>query len=113
MEIEELENTKLVEISKKDQDSNSIIFERPRSRDKFKLEFKGWVFETPYSVLNKRVGYVNIRKALGFQAHSQLQYLHKDPAGYKQLLIQMQDSNDEHKVELICVFKNHKLNKLH
>lgn len=111
MEVKDIIDTKLIAINKTDS-NNDLIFEKPKSRTKFRLEFKGLLFETPYPVLNKKVENINLEQAPGFKALTQLKFLRLNPSGYKQLLIQMHDLNSEHKIELICVFKNIKLNKL-
>ncbi|MEP6735147.1 MAG: hypothetical protein ABJA70_06485 [Chryseolinea sp.] len=67
------------------------------------------LFETPNPSLNKRVSYIDLDDTLGYKAISQLQFLKKDRKKYKQLFIQMEGSNDDHKLELLGVGKDYNL----
>jgi len=108
----ELENTiiglKLIEINK-NVDDIKMIFEDANSNVVYILTFKGYLFETGYVALNKRVEHANLRRTLGFKAVTQLRYEGENPAEFKQLLIQMEGSDDENKIEIISVFKEFSL----
>ena len=108
----ELTNTiiglKLIEINK-NVDDIKMIFEDVNSNVVYILTFKGYLFETGYVALNKRVEHANLRRTLGFKAVTQLRYEGENPAEFKQLLIQMEGSDDENKIEIISVFKEFSL----
>jgi hypothetical protein len=107
MEIESINSSKLVEIRKTGLNTE-LTFEK-RSKKKLHLFFEGFLFETPYPALNRKVERIEMRHVLGFKAITSLQSQHKNPSDYKQLLIQMDQTSDDHKIELICVFKTFQL----
>jgi hypothetical protein len=108
MEIESINSSKLVEI-RKTGGNTELTFEKTTSKKKLHLFFEGFLFETPYPALNRKVERIEMRHVLGFKAITSLQSQHKNPSDYKQLLIQMDQTTDEHKIELICVFKTFQL----
>lgn len=108
----ELESTiiglKLIEINK-NIDDIKLIFEDTNSNVAYLLTFKGYLFETGFVALNKRVENARLRRILGFKAVTQLRYEGENPSDFKQLFIQMEGSEDENKIELISVFKEYTL----
>jgi hypothetical protein len=94
--------TKLNEIQKKS-DEVKLVFENHI------LIFKGLLFETSASTLNKRVKNVQVNNTLGFRATSQLRHLNRNPENYRQLFIQMEGSDDDNKLELLGAVRNYKI----
>jgi hypothetical protein len=92
----------LIEINKK-RVQIDLIFRDRRTNRKFVLSYKGFLFETPNPVLNKKVQRIELNNTPGFKAITQLRFQGINPMAYKELLIQMESSTNEHKVELICV----------
>jgi hypothetical protein len=108
MEINHLEGFKLIEI-RKTGDKINLIFKRSGHSQKIELSFKGLLFETSTSAITKQVERIDLKNVLGFKAITQLRHQKLNPSEYKQLLIQMEGSSEEYKIELICVFKEYKL----
>jgi len=71
--------------------------------------FDGFLLETAGSALNKKVKNVNLAHVLGFRTSSQVRSLNKDPHNYRQLLIQMDGSTEDNKLELLGAFKSYKI----
>lgn len=94
--------TKLNEIQKKS-DEVKLVFENHI------LIFKGLLFETSASTLNKRVKNVQLNNTLGFRAISQLRHLNRNPENYRQLFIQMEGSDDNNKLELLGALRNYRI----
>jgi hypothetical protein len=109
MDINNITDSQLVEITKKPS-NNELVF-RLRNRKNIKLNFKGLMFETTYPAINRKVKHIELRRVLGFKGLTQLRHTGQDPKGYQQLLIQMGEENED-KIELICVFKTYKLEAL-
>ena len=99
--------TKLNEIQKKSDDVK-LVFEDTRTNKVYILTFKGLLFETSTSALNKRVRNIQLNETLGFRATSQLRHLNRDPKNYRQLFIQMEGSDDNHKPELLGALRNYR-----
>ncbi len=97
--------SKLNEIQKKP-DEVKLVFENLKTNKLYILTFKGLLFETSRSALNKKVKNIQLNKTLGFRAISQLRYLNRNPENYRQLFIQMDGSNEENKIELIGALRN-------
>ncbi len=111
MELEKkITGFKLVEIQK-GIDLIKLAFENELDHNAIVLSFKGYLFETNISVLNRKVEYANLRKVLGFKAVAQLRFDHQDISKFQQLLIQMEGTDDENKIELIAVFNNYSLSE--
>ena len=101
---------KLIEIQK-GVNLIKIVFENNLDQSNTILSFQGYLFETNISVLNRKVEYANLRNTLGFKAVAQLRYDKQDFTAFKQLLIQMEGTDDENKIELIAVFKSYTINE--
>lgn len=108
MELEELRGLKLVGI-RKDESSIEIEFRTSNSHKTHRLKFRGYLFETPTPALNKKIRRVSLRNVLGFNATTLLRRNSIDPNEYRQLLIEMEGSNENFKIELMCVFRNYEL----
>jgi len=107
MEIDSVVGTKLNEIQKRP-DEVKLVFQK-NDGNTYVLTFKGLLFETSSSTLNKKVINVQLKNNLGFRALSQLRYLHRNPGNYKQLFIQMEGSSDDNKIELLGALRNYKI----
>ncbi len=103
--------SELSQISKTS-DKVKLVFKNFEAGNNIILVFHGLVFETTISALNKKVKRIELRNVLGFKAVVQLGYQGIDPNGYKQLLMEMEGSSSENKIELICVLKDYKMKKL-
>jgi len=88
-----------------------LAFENEADHSLVVVSFDGYLFETNISVLNRKVEYANLRKVLGFKALAQLRFDNKNISDYQQLLIQMEGTDDENKIELIAVFKSFSLSE--
>ncbi len=99
--------TKLNEIQKKP-DEVRLVFHNSNSGRSYILTFKGLLFETSSSALNKKVREIQLKDSLGFRALAQLRSLDRNPDNYKQLFIQMEGSTDDNKIELMGAFRNYK-----
>jgi hypothetical protein len=99
--------SKLNEIRKRP-DVVKLFFENLKTNKVYILSFKGLLFETSGSTLNRRVRNIQFNNALGFRATSQLRFLNRNPQNYRQLFIQMEGSNDN-KLELLGAFRNYKI----
>lgn len=109
MEISEIiVGTTLNEIQKKT-DNVKLVFENTRTNKAYVLTFNGLLFETSNPTLGKRVKSIQLTRTLGFRAISQLRSLNKNPNDYLQLFIQMEDSNENNKLELLGALKNYKV----
>ena len=102
--------SKLNEIRKKP-DEVKLIFENSKTNKVYVLSFKGLLFETSGSTLNRRVKNIQFNNTLGFRATSQLRYLKRNPQNYRQMFIQMEGSNDDNKLELLGAFRNYKISQ--
>ncbi len=100
--------SKLNEIQKKP-DEVKLVFENSKTHKTYVLSFKGLLFETATSSLNRRVKYIDLNNTLGFKAITQLRMLNRNPGNYRQLFIQMEGSNDENKIELLGALRNYKI----
>jgi hypothetical protein len=100
--------SRLTEIQKKPDEVN-LIFENSKINKAYILSFKGLLFETSGSTLNRKVKNIQLNDTLGFRAFSQLQHLNRNPENYRQLFIQMEGSNDDNKMELIGALRNYKI----
>jgi hypothetical protein len=98
----------LNEIQKKS-DHVKMVFENKKIGRVFTMSFDGFLLETAGSALDQRVGDVKISRVLGFRTMSQVRAQGKDPSDYQQLLIQMEGSRDDYKLELLGAFKNYKI----
>jgi len=99
--------SKLNEIQKKP-DEVRLVFHNSSLRKSYILTFKGLLFETSTSTLNKKVKNILFKDSLGFRALTQLRSLDRNPENYRQLFIQMEGSTDENKIELVGAFRNYK-----
>ena len=100
--------SKLNAIQKK-ADEIKLVFENSKTGKEYVLSFRGLLFETSASTLNRKVRDIQINDILGFRAISQLRYLKRDPDNYRQIFIQMAGSNDNNKLELFGAFRNYKI----
>lgn len=100
--------TRLNEIQKKSNDVK-LVFENTKTNKTYILTFKGLLFETSAPTLNKRVKNIQLNNTVGFRAASQLRYLNLNPENYRQLFIQMENSNDNNKLELLGALKNNSI----
>jgi len=100
--------TTLNEIQKKP-DEVKLIFEHPKTKKTYVLSFRGLLFETSGSTLNRRVKNIEVNETLGYRATSQLRHLNRNPNNYRQIFIQMEGSNDNNKLELLGAFRNYKI----
>jgi hypothetical protein len=103
--------TELIEIQKINTQVQ-LIFRDRRVNTKIALAFRGLLFESISSVLNKKVQNIEIKYTLGFKALTQLRFLNEDVSHYGELLIQMKGHTEEFKMELICVSTEFKFRKL-
>jgi hypothetical protein len=109
MEISDvIVGSRLNEIQKKP-DEVKLVFENSKTNKVLVLSFKGLLFETSVSALNKRVKYAQLNNTLGVRATAQLQYLKRNPRNYRQLFIQMEGSDDNNKMELIGALRNYRI----
>jgi hypothetical protein len=108
MEIDSFVGTKLNEIQKKP-DEVKLVFENSKTHKKIVLSFRGLLFETSASTLNKKVVNIKLAKTLGIRAMSQLRHLHRDPDNYSQLFIEMEGSDTNNKIELLGVVRSIKV----
>src|ERR1700722_693127 len=92
--------TTVEEIQKKP-DLVKVVFENKRTRKTLTLSFDGVLLETAGSSLNKRVEDVKINQVLGFRTSTQLLSQRKNPQRYRELLIRMEGSTDDYKLELV------------
>ena len=90
-------------------DKVKLVFENSKTKKSYVLSFRGLLFETSGSTLNRRVVKIQINRTLGFRAASQLRHLNRDPHNYRQMFIQMEGSNDDNKLELLGAFRNYKI----
>ena len=93
------------EIQKKT-DKVKLVFENKRTKKAYTMVFDGFLLETSGSALEKRVKDVQLSQVLGFRTRSQVQTLHKNPHDYQQILIQMEGSTEDYKLELLGAFRN-------
>jgi hypothetical protein len=93
----------LEEIQKKP-DLVKVVFENKRTRQTVTLSFDGVLLETGGSSLNKRVEDLKINQVLGFRTSTQLLSQRKNPQRYRELLIRMEGSTDDYKLELVGAF---------
>jgi hypothetical protein len=100
--------TTLEEIQKKP-DLVKVVFENKRTRQTLTLSFDGVLLETAGSSLNKRVEEVKINQVLGFRTSTQLLSQRKNPQKYRELLIRMEGSTDDYKLELVGAFMQDKI----
>jgi hypothetical protein len=100
--------TTLNEIQKKS-DHVKVVFVNRKEGRTFTMSFDGFLLETAGSALDKRVSDVKISQVLGFRTASQVRSFGKAPHDYRQLLIQIEGSTDDHKLELLGAFKNYKI----
>lgn len=89
-----------------------LVFKNFEAEKNIIMVFNGLVFETTISALNKKVKRIELRNILGFKAVAQLGYQGIKPDGYKQLLMEMEGSSSENKIELICILKDYKMKRL-
>ena len=109
MELDNLiVGAKLSEIQKKS-DEVKLVFENSKTSKTYVLTFKGLLFETSASTLNRRVKNVQLNNTLGFRATSQLRHLNRNPENYRQLFIQMEGSDDNNKLELLGVLRSYRM----
>ncbi|HEV2354218.1 MAG TPA: hypothetical protein VGR89_08245 [Puia sp.] len=94
----------LSEIQKKT-DKVRLVFEDKTARKSYTVTFDGILLETASPPLNRRVRDVQVNNVLGFRAVSELRSHHKNPNKYKQILIRMEGSTDDNKLELLGAFK--------
>lgn len=100
--------TRLNEIQKKSDDVK-LVFEDTKTNKVYILTFKGLLFETSAPTLNRRVKNIQLNNTLGFRATSQLRHLNRNPENYRQLFIQMEGSDDNHKLELLGALRNYRV----
>lgn len=98
----------LSEIQKKS-DEVKLVFENSKTSKAYVLIFKGLLFETSASTLNRRVKNVQLNNTLGFRATSQLRHLNRNPEDYRQLFIQMEGSDDNNKLELLGALRSYRM----
>ena len=110
MELKNLEGYRLKEIIKRNH-KNILLFRKQGSHEKIELFFDGLLFESTSPVANKKVHQVFLEDTLGFRALTELRHQNLNIREYKQLLLKMEDSTNDYKVELICVFKKHRLQR--
>lgn len=103
--LDKLKNCTLREI-KKMSEGIVLVFVNNEQSIRYRLSFIGFLFETPFSPVGKRVDYVSISNTLGFKAHSQLDVHRQDSSQYKQLFFKMTSPNENIKVELVCAVKD-------
>lgn len=109
MEVDNLiVGSKLSQIQKKP-DEIRLIFENSKNGEGYVLRFRGLLFETNGSTINKKVKNIQFNNTLGFRATSQLRHLKRDPNNYRQIFIQMEGSNENNKLELLGAFRNYKI----
>ena len=109
MEIgDSIVGSKLSEIQKRP-DQVKLVFQNSKLDKGYVLTFKGLLFETAGSSLNKKVRRAEINNTLGFRATSQLRQMDRDPKNYRQLFIQMEGSGDIDKFELLGAVRTYKL----
>jgi hypothetical protein len=101
--------TTLREIQKKT-DKVRLVFENKTARKSYTVTFDGILLETASPALNRRVRDVQVNNVLGFRTVSELRSHHKNPDNYRQILIRMEGSTEENKLELLGAFKLNTLN---
>lgn len=108
---QELVGLELMQIQKKNSQIELLFRDRKHNK-KTVLTFKGMLFETPSSALNKKVQHVERNRNIGFKALTQLRTQNLDVSKYEELLIQMQGNTQEFKIELLCVSDDFKFRYL-
>jgi hypothetical protein len=108
MEGSEVVGLTLNEIQKKPEQVK-LVFQDPNEQTTYELTFDGLLFETSRTTLNHTVKDIRFEPIVGYRASSQLRSLKKKPEDYRQLFIQMSDSTDENKRELLGVYKTYKI----
>jgi hypothetical protein len=111
MEINELVGFKLIEIQKTGA-FIKLFFKGSGKNQDFELSYKGLLFETSTSAINKQIAMIHLKSVLGFKAITQLRFQNVNPSEYQQLYIQMRGSTEDWKIELICVFKDYTLKRI-
>lgn len=105
MEGDKVVGLKLSEIQKKP-DQVKLLFENTKTRRRYMMTFKGILFETTGSTLNRVVKNIRFESTVGFRAMSELRQLNRDPHNYGQVFIQMEGSGDNDKRELLGAYRN-------
>ncbi len=98
----------LNEIQKK-ADHVKVVFQNDKNGRTFTMSFDGFLLETSGSALGRRVSDVKVSSVLGFRTMTQVRAFGKDPHDYRQLLIQMEGSTDDYKLELFAAFRQYKI----
>ena len=112
MELNKLIGYRLTEIQKTPKQTK-LLFSKRGISEKLQLSYeKGLLFETPSPVTDKKVLKVDLKTVLGFKAMTELRNQELTPSEYQQLLIEMEGSTSDYKIELICVFRQHNLRRL-
>lgn len=112
MELNNIIGYRLTEIQKKAKET-TLLFNKRGTGEKFKLSYeRGLLFETPTPVTDKKVINVDLKTVLGFKAMTELRNQNMNPNDFQQLLIEMEGSTSDYKIELICVFRQHKLRRI-
>ena len=111
MELNKLVGYKLTEIQKT-RFEIKLLFKRQGVGEKLILSFDGFLFETPSPAINKKVQRIEVKNVLGFKALTELRHQKLNTADYKQLLIEMEGSTGDYKIELIGVFKKNHLSTM-
>lgn len=113
MELNNIIGYRLTEIKKKAKEI-TLLFSKRGTGEKLKLSYEnGLLFETPTPVTDKKVIKINLKTVLGFKAITELRNQNMNPSEFQQLLIEMEGSTSDYKIELICVFRQHKLKFSH
>lgn len=112
MELNNIIGYKLTEIQKKAKET-ILLFSKRGTGEKLKLSYnRGLLFETPTPATDKKVIKVDLKTVLGFKAMTELRNQNMNPNEFQQLLIEMEGSTSDYKIELICVFRQHKLRRI-
>ncbi|MHA8055519.1 hypothetical protein VR611_06195 [Aquirufa nivalisilvae] len=112
MELNNIIGFKLTEIQKT-YNLITLFFNKRGTNEKIKLSYEnGLLFETTTPVINRKVTNVNLKSVLGFKAITELRNQSTNPNDFRQLLIEMEGSTSEYKIEIICVFRKHKLKRI-
>lgn len=112
MELNNIIGYRLTEIQKTSRETTLLFNKRGRG-EKLKLSYeRGLLFETPTPVTDKKVIKVDLKTVLGFKAMTELRNQNINPHEFQQLQIEMEGSKSDYKIELICVFRQHKLRRI-
>ena len=112
MELNSIIGFRLTEIQKTAKQT-TLFFAKRGSGEKIQLSFeRGLLFETPSPATDRKVLKIDLKTVLGFKALTELRNQDLNPQDFQQLLIEMEGSTGEYKIELICVFRQHKLRKV-